>query len=416
MAPSPAPRRDRYEPLWQEGLSLLGLFLLSAIALGWSLPSLPLQPGLEADLYHLARTTTLTTLWADPLMTHSPWHEAPLVPYLVVGAAQGWGASLMMLRLPTALLTAGSVMLLYGVTRELFPGRWMAILAGVVDLVLLPTVNGGRIAQPLGALWCWETLLLWTVLRSRRDWRWLWGMTAVLNLLALTQPGSALIMTLGILTFYAADTPRLLHHPWFWLGLGVGNLPWIGSAVGQAGPIITVDQGLTSVVLYGHHPWLTESWFALSGLALVWGGCQQTLQRSRWSWSLLLRIWLLVVGLGFGLILPSQNPLLLVLPLFAILATVQLWDLQEQIQQGKLAPHWRRGSRWISGVTVLSVLVAVLILKPVQPPLLRLGLAGGAIALTYTMVARLMALGDRQFLPLLLWGLYIVRLLTTPQG
>lgn len=415
MVPSSPTRRDRYEPLWQEGLSLLSLFILSAIALGWSLASLPLQPGLETDLYHLARTTTLTTLWTDPLMTASPWQEAPLLPCLVVGAAQLWGASLLILRLPTALLTAGSVVLLYGVTRELFPGRWMAILVGIVDLVLLPTVNGGRLAQPLGAVWCWETLLLWTVLRSRRDWRWLWGMTAALSLLALTQPGSALIMTLGILTFYAADTPRLLHHPCFWLGLGLGNLPWIGSALGQAGPI-PVESGLTSIVFYGQHLWLTESWFGLTGLALVWGGCQHMVQRSLWSWSLLLRIWLLVVGLGFGIMLPTQNPLLMVLPLFAILATVQLWDIQEQIQQDKLAPRWRRGSRLISLLTIVSVIAVVIILKPVQPPLLRLGLAGGAIALTYTMVAHLLALSDRQFLPLLLWGLYIVRLLALPQG
>ena len=130
---------------------------------------------------------------------------------LIAGGYKIVGVNEWTTRLPSAVLSALSVPILYGIGREIFPSRLSAIFSSLVYLTLVPVACQGRLAVADGMALCFVLLMIWCVLRSRRDLRWSLGVGLALSLITLSKG-----LVLGSLTgaiafvFLSWDTPRLL--------------------------------------------------------------------------------------------------------------------------------------------------------------------------------------------------------------
>ncbi len=223
---------------WVDRSWMIGLTLASLILMVWQLGLLPLQDGYEGTIAQEARRwlqawdsletmddtiNRLLTLTGTALP--KDFSRSPLLLWSLVLSYGIGGINETMSRLPSALLTAASVPLMYLLARELFVGRLAAVTSSVLYLSCLPVVRLGRLAAPPGALFFEILLLLLCVFRSRRDIRWSLGLGLVTGLLCLTEGWLGIGWGLFGLAFLAWDTPRLLRCPYLWWGLGLGLLP-----------------------------------------------------------------------------------------------------------------------------------------------------------------------------------------------
>jgi 4-amino-4-deoxy-L-arabinose transferase-like glycosyltransferase len=230
---------------WIDRAWMFGLVLMSLVLMFWQLGALPLQDWYEGTIGQVAKNwlQSLEGMEAiDALLsTMVPWQSMPtqienlrLPPILYWGVALSYGiggVNETLSRLPSAVLTACSVPLMYALGRELFSGRMAAVVVSVLYLTCLPIVRLGRMAAPPGALLFELLLLLLCLMRSRRDLRWTLGLGLVTGLICMTEGLMGLLWgALGI-AFLAWDTPRLLRCGYLWWGLGLGLLPlgvWYG--------------------------------------------------------------------------------------------------------------------------------------------------------------------------------------------
>jgi 4-amino-4-deoxy-L-arabinose transferase-like glycosyltransferase len=213
---------------WLWGLALL---LAALVLYGVNLGELPLRDwdeGLVAQVAReISRSTPDSLTWLFPAIDGSPYlNKPPLMHVLIASAFQFGGVNEWTARLPSALLTAISVPLLYGVGRELFHRRTPAAFAALVYLTWLPVVRQGRLAMLDGAVLCFLLIMIWCVLRSRRNSRYALGIGLGLGLICLTK-GVMLGLLMGTIAiaFLAWDTPRLLKLPYLWGGVLLGIVP-----------------------------------------------------------------------------------------------------------------------------------------------------------------------------------------------
>ncbi|MFM7426742.1 MAG: ArnT family glycosyltransferase, partial [Elainella sp.] len=218
-------------------LWLIGLTAAAALLLGINLGQMPLKDWDEGLVAQVAKeiwqnpgsTWLHPTLWGEPYL-----NKPPLLHWLIAGLYGLGGVNEWTTRLPSASLTLISVPLFYSLSRELFHRRLPALFATAVYLTSLPVVRNGRFAMLDGAILCFLILLVWCLLRSRRDYRYLLGLGWALGLLCLTKGVLVALLLGGIaLVFLLWDTPRLLKQPYFWLGLGLGSLPALAWYVAQ---------------------------------------------------------------------------------------------------------------------------------------------------------------------------------------
>ncbi|MEL6320553.1 MAG: glycosyltransferase family 39 protein, partial [Cyanobacteria bacterium J06626_14] len=417
-----------------EVLIITALSLVSLLLYAWNLGNLPLRDWDEGLVAQVAReifqapsesqTWIYPTLWGQSYFNKPPFMHGLVAIAYRLGGVNEWAA-----RLPGALLTAASVPLLYGIGRELFIQRLPALLAASVYLVMLPVVRHGRLAMLDGAVLCFFLLLLWSLLRSRRNPYWALGIG--LGFAGLCLSKGIIAIPLGAIALFFAiwDAPRLLTSKYSWIGLLLGSVPaivWYAYQHAEYGATFwsvhllsqslnrvteTVENNsgppwyyLLELLKYGF-PWLV---FLPIGLKTAWN------DRNR-SWAKLTLIWLSVY-LGVISIMSTKLPWY-VLPLYPAIALVvghelhRLWETLSG-ESFKLSPSSRY--RWVlvSFFAFLSLVGwagSFYFGRIDNDQALALILA--ALGLTMLVTTLLLWKRDRQFIPILIWGFYITLLL-----
>lgn len=416
-------REDFQEILFLVGL-LFGALLLYTVGLG----NLPLRDWDEGTIGRVATEISrapldsfrwlFPTLWGDPYL-----NKPPLIHSLIAVLYHFFGVHEWTTRLPSAFLTALSVPLLYLLGREIFPGRSSALLSALVYLTLLPVVRHGRLAMLDGAVLCFEILMIVGILRSRRDLRWALGAGLGFSLLCLTKGILGIFLAAIGFLFLLWDTPRLLTSAYFWLGWFLGATPAIAWYVAQfshyerefldsllAQQVKRVGDTLDNhrepfwyypiEILKYSLPWLIFS---------IWGFRLAKLDY-RYSWAKLLIVWggMYLVAVSM---MSTKLPwyILPIYPVLALAAGHALARVRDFPIDRPYSPLWALSLGTIAVVAGGAGLAIYLdwpldLLPPVHP-LAPLTLA--AISLTLATAALLVARRSEQFIPVLLWGMYV---------
>jgi 4-amino-4-deoxy-L-arabinose transferase-like glycosyltransferase len=432
-------QRGDHQRDWLFGLGLgAAAFILFTIHLG-ELPLRDWDEGLVAQVAREIWQAPFSSLtWLYPTQWGEPYFNKPtLVHSLIaltyaIGGVSEWTA-----RFPGAVLTAVSVPLLYGIGREVFYPRSSALFAALVYLTLLPVVRQGRLAMLDGAILCFLLLMIWCVLRARRDYRYCLGVGIGFGLICLTKGVMVGVLLAGIvIAFTAWDTPRLLRLPYLWVGLLLGSVPvalWYVAQWQHYGSSFLgtnlVDQSLqriwTGVEGNSGPPWYylleivkyAAPWLLFVPLAgkLAW-------TNRNMSWAKLAIVWGIAYLIAISL-MTTKLPwyVLPFYPAFALLVGAQLSEL------------WQRGHRvgilyqpktpysfcWAGWFALLAVagwagLIYFGWIESPRNPDLAIVLA--AVGITMTLAASLVLSQDRQFIVILLWGTYLTFVLFVMSG
>jgi len=288
---------------------------------------------------------------------------------------------------------------------------------------MLPVVRHGRLAMLDGAAVCFFLLMIWCLLRSRRDLRYCLGVGISFGLICLTKGILGVLLGAVALAFLFWDTPRLLTSWYMWVGVLIGSadvIAWYCVQWLHYGHSFTheaiMNQSLVriwaSVEDHAGPPWyylleiLKYAWpwllFLPQGLRLTW-------ENWNMSWAKLVLVWSGAYLLAIST-METKIPwyVLPVYPALALAAGVQLAE----------GWNWRRPvsypRAWVAVLALLAfgALAGSLYFSPWstgQDRELQMILA--AVAGTMTLAAILAALGDRQFISILLWGSYVSLLL-----
>ncbi len=216
---------------WIDKLWLVGLFVCAILLYGINLGNLPIVDlGNEGTVAQIAReiyqSFPLSNKWIYPTLWGEPYINHPPFLYVLIAIAYHFGGvNEWTIRLPSALLSALSVPLLYLIGKEIFTVRLPALLAAFIYLTSLPILHYGRLAIIDSAVLCFFLLMMWCVLRSRRDLRFALGIGISLGLICLTKGLEGLLLSLVGLIFLIWDTPRLLTSVYLWTGIIIGSAP-----------------------------------------------------------------------------------------------------------------------------------------------------------------------------------------------
>ncbi len=441
-------------------LVTVSLLLAAVLLFSTNLGILPLRDWDEGIVAQVAREISRENWsWLYPTINNTPYlNKPPLVHWSIAFFYHIAGVSELTARLSPALLTAFSVPLVYSVARELFRPRTPAVFTALVYLTLLPVVQHGRLAMLDGAVVCFFVLMIWCVLRSRRNRRYALAIGISFAVLSLTK-GILLGLLLGAIVFFFLlwDTPRLLTCKYFWSGILLGMLPvflWytaqffhygleffhanffhqslrrIWEPVGShEGPIWYY---ILEIIEYSW-PWQLFWW---PGLYLSW-------KNRNLSWGKLVLVWSGIYLLAISL-MNTKLPwyVLPIYPAFALAVGSYLTEIWHQFPvdlgylqfptykylqtQGDSAKHlqgiptvYHRLVVAVFALLALVAWIACLYLSGIfgfweqflTKPSLQLQLISIAVALTMTIATILLNQQDRQFLLILIWGIYLSLLL-----
>ncbi len=432
--------------LWRENrqsdrlwftILLLGALVLFLMNLG----GLPLRDWDEGTVAKVAReiwqSSPSELVWLHPELNGQPYiNKPPLVHWLIAIAYDIGGVNEWMARLPGALLTALSVPLMYVTGRELFPRRLPALLSALVFLTFLPVVRLGRLAMLDGAVVFFSLLMLWCVLRARRDVRFSLGIGLSLGLLCLTK-GVMLAVLMGAiaLSFLVWDTPRLLTQPYLWLGIFLGAVPvglWYGAQWQQYGLKFVVDNlgGQSALRIWepvennGGPPWyylLELLKYGAPWILFLPAGFRSAWENRVMGWAKLSLVW--SIGYFSAITLMMTKLPWYILPLFPALSFVvgaQLADMWERGKKGIRQPNVQPySSLWVRMFALLALagLGGSLYFGFFSAPReLDLATVMAAVGITMLVVSVLLSENNANFITVLIWGSYLGLLLFMLSG
>lgn len=423
----------KQESVWIDRLWIVGFTIAALVLLLIKLGDVPLKDWDEGLVAQVAREIWQappgSSTWLHPTLWGEPYfNKPPLVHWMIAGLYGMAGISEWTTRLPSAMFTLLSVPLFYGVSREIFYQRSPAVFATAVFLTSLPIIRNGRFAMLDGAILWGSLLLIWSLLRARRNYRYLLLTGIAFGLLCLTKGVLVAVLLGGLaLLFLIWDTPRLIRQPYFWLGLILGSLPaalWYAAQWWHYGSLFLgnnlVEQSLQRIwtdvedngapawyylfelLKYGA-PWIL---FLPLGLRLAW--TSRTM-----SWAKLAIVW----GGGYFLAISLMATKLpwYVLPIFPAWAWIVGAQLSEMwhhgnllyIQQIEAKPYSRI---WIGIFALLAVVgwLGAIYFALVQSPAdSLLSLIAAIVGMTFTAAAILVAQQNPQCLTILAWGTYL---------
>ncbi|NEQ81578.1 MAG: glycosyltransferase family 39 protein [Moorea sp. SIO2I5] len=417
--------RIRRTQRWIDRLSLLGLLLAALLLFSINLGSGSLK-GVEQSISHLASQLLSASgefgQWLYPTLEGETLIEhPPLLAWLIAVAYQFGGVNVWTTRLPGAILSVLSVLLVYGLAREIFPCRQKAIFSSLIYLTFLPIAHYGRMAILDGANLCFVVLMMWCVLRSRRDSRWSLAAGIGLGLIFLTKGiVVALLITAITLLFLAWDTPRLLSSTYWWLGLLLGYSPAIAW---YTVPLLVQDQRAVTTIKAILYQSLRPIWKAEDGqnplpwyylgeilkfsapwLLFFYYWLQQAWQNRHWGWAKLVLVWAggYLIAISF-FVTKLPEYVLPVYPALALAGGAQLTEIWHW-PSGKSYPRFWSIGLSLLGVATISVMLHFGITKA---PDLSSWLFFACVPLTMVIAGMLVARRDRQFMVILFWGSYI---------
>ncbi len=401
-------------------LWLLVLLLAAVILFTINLGGLPFQKGDETIVAQVAReiwqAPADSMRWLYPTLGGKPYHHTPpLMHWLIAGTYSLGGVNEWTTRLPTAILTAISVPLLYCIAREIFRQRGVAIYSSLIYLTMLPVVCYGRLAILYGPVVSLLILMMWFVLRSRRDLRYCLGIGISLGLICLIQGITGIYLGAIVLVFLYWDTPRLLTCYYFWMGIFIGCLPvlcWYGFELFHYGYPLRLDinttiNGTNNSIGNSQPPWyyLLEickwTWPWLIFLPQI---IRITWENHNLSWAKLIIVWFGVYLLIISLI--SVKLLWYILPIYPSLALAIGFGLTEMSNVPLFSSYPRA---WVTSLAILAVVASAgsIYFSWRTVDTVELQIIFAAVTLTMTLAAILLERGDKQFLKILIWGTYV---------
>jgi hypothetical protein len=313
------------------------------------------------ELYFLAAGRHLA--WAYP-------DQGPLTP--LIAAAMNYLApgSLIVLRLPSALAAAGTVLLTGMLCRRL-GGRPAAqsLAAGCSALSTLVLFTGHTLSTSTFDLLIWTavTYLAVSAVRGNSP-RWWIGAGLVLGIGLQNKPLPAFLAVALVAGLVLSGPRRTLREPWLWCGAGIAIAVWAPWLVWQAGhgwPQLAVSKAIAAGGSASSAPWwqLVPFQALMSGplLAPVWIAGLTRLFRDRdlrdvrflgWTWVVLAVVFMTTGGKPYYLagLLPALHA--------AGAAPVLGW-----LDRGRSRlRHWMLGT-----AVVFSAIVGCVIALPVLP-------------------------------------------------
>lgn len=399
----------------------------------WQLGDLPLRDWDEGIVASVAqqiwRSNFHDWVWFFPQnIDGTPYlNKPPLMHWLIAATYQIGGVHEWTSRLPGALMSAFSVPLLYCVGREMFYRRLPAIFAAGVYLTYLPVVRQGRLAMLDGAILCLMLVMWFCLLRSRRDLRWSLGIGFSIGLMCLTKGALGIVLGAIGLGFLLWDTPRIFCSGYFWSGLVLGAAPvaaWYGGQYAEYKDQFfqvniqsqTLDRVTTSVESNAGSVWfylLEILKYGTVWLLFIPLGVRQLWHNRSLSWARMISLWF---GSYFVLISLLQTKLpwyaMPLYPAIALLVGVSLTHLWEA-HHPSVVSRRRRSQRylWASGFGSLAIVaiggLGYFLLVESQ---LDLVLVCGTFAATLIAAAVTVLQRSGQFIPILIWGMYLTLL------
>lgn len=400
---------------------LVGSLVLWLIFLGNS----PLRDWDEGTVAQVARDIWRSPFgemrWLYPTLSGEPYHnKPPLIHWLIALSYSLGGVNEWTTRLPSALLTALGVPLLYLVGRLVFNQRLPALFAALVYLTMLPVVRHGRLAMLDGATITFFLLLLFCGVKARQNQRWALGVGICLGLITLTK--GMIVLLLGAIAFLflvANGQLALWKSPYLWAGLFFGTavpLAWyIAQWQHYGGNFLqvnfqaqTFNRLVQSVEGHSGPPWyyLIELLkYAFPWLLFLPGGLYLAWKKRQTTWGSLILIGT-IVYLGTISLMRTKLPWY-IMPVYPFLALAIGANLSEVWQKS----HFR-GRIWAGFLAVIAIAglggcVYFVIAEP-QPVLIAMSIV---LAISMGIAAWLIKKCDRQFIPVLFSGMYLVLLL-----
>ncbi|MEH1969260.1 ArnT family glycosyltransferase [Nostoc sp.] len=396
---------------------LFSLLIISLVLWLIFLGNSPLRDWDEGTYAIVAREIYRTGNWLYPTLQGEPFLlKPPLMQWLIAACYHFGGVQELTTRLPGAVLTALGVPLLYLVGRLAFKQNLPALFAAFVYLTMLPVVRHGRLAMLDGMTISFFLLLLFCLLKARQNRKYTLGVGFCLGLIILTKGTIVLLLgAIACLFLLAVRQLGLLKSPYLWVGILLGNAPAIAWYIaqwqhygntflevhfqaqafdrllqpveGNSGPIWYY---LLELLKYGF-PWLL---FLPGGLYLAWKKRYKT-----WGSLVILTT---IIYLGTISVMRTKLPwyVMPVYPFFALAIGANL----SEVWQNR---HFRVRS-WTIFLAIISIAGlggCVYFFLKKEPILIVMSIV---LAISMGIAAWLVKQRDRNFIPVLFSGMYLV--------
>lgn len=401
---------------------LFSLLVISLVLWLIFLGNSPLRDWDEGTVAQVAREIWRAPLgsmrWLYPTLGGEPYYNKPPLMHLLIawtysiGGVNEWTT-----RLPGAVLTALGVPLLYSVGCLLFNQSLPALFAALVYLTMLPVLRHGRLAMLDGTTITFFLLLLFCLLKARQNGRYALGVGFCLGLITLTK--GMIVLLLGAIAglFLIADRQlALLTSPYLLVGIFLGNAPaiaWFAAQWQHYGENFfqvnfqaqSFDRLTQSVEGHSGPPWyyLIElikysfPWllFFPEGFYLAW-------KKRHTTWGRLIIIGTIVYLVSISL-MRTKLPWY-VMPVYPFLALTIGAKLSEIWQYR----HFRVRS-WTIFLAIIAIAglggCAYFIFANKEPILIVMSIV---LAISMGIAAWLIKQRDRNFIPVLFTGMYLV--------
>lgn len=408
-------------------LYFLSLSVATIVLYTWNLGDLPLRDWDEGIVAGVARNIwraeSHSLTWLHPTINYGDpyWNKPPLIHWSIALAYRLFGVSEWSTRIFPALISAGSVPLLYLIGREIFVARSTALISASVYLTLLPAVRHGRVAMLDGAIACGFCLAIWCLLRGRRDRRWLLGTGLAIGAVCLTK-GIMMGVLVGVIVvlFVAWDYPKLLGGFSLWSSFALGIVPAIAWYALQYLHYGTQFLGISLGTQTFNRIWEPASnvssppWYYLLEIAkysLPWlvflpYGIKLAFSNRHLSWSKLALTWSGIYLLAVSL-MATKLPWYII-PLYPGLSLLIGASL-DRAWKKKIAPYFWRIS--LSLLSLICWIVSVYYGLISKSPELNLAVILIVVAFSFTSASVLLWLHSRYFIPAIVGGFYLALLL-----
>ncbi|WP_341524920.1 glycosyltransferase family 39 protein [Nostoc sp. UHCC 0302] len=403
------------------------LCLLAASLVLWLifLGNSPLRDWDEGTVAQVAREIWRAPIgsmrWLFPTLAGEPYHnKPPLIHLLIAWTYSLGGVNEWTTRLPSAVLTALGVPLLYLVGRSLFNQILPSLFAALVYLTMLPVVRHGRLAMLDGAIITFFLLLLFCLLKARQNQRYALGVGFCLGLITLTK--GMIVLLLGAIAFLFLLADRqfaLLKSPYLWAGIFLGNAPAIAWFIAQwqhyGANFLqvnfyaqTFDRLAQPVEDHSGPPWyylIELVKYSFPWLLFIPGGFYLAWKKRHTTWSCLIIIGTIVYIVTISL-MRTKLPWY-VMPIYPFFALTVGAELNEVWQQ-----HYFKTRIWIFFLAVISIAgfggVVYFVTANEEPILIVMSIV---LAISMGIAAWLIKQRDRRFIPVLFSGMYLVLIL-----
>ncbi|RCJ40554.1 glycosyltransferase [Nostoc punctiforme NIES-2108] len=408
------------EKEWLFSLLIISLFLW-LIFLGNS----PLRDWDEGTVAQVAREIWRAPLgsmhWLYPTLGGEPYHNKPPLMHLLIAWTYSIaGVNEWTTRLPGAVLTALGVPLLYLVGCLLFNQSLPALFSALVYLTMLPVVRHGRLAMLDGTTITFFLLLLFCLLKARQNRRYALGVGFCLGLITLTK--GMIVLPLGAIAclFLIADRQfALLTSPYLLVGMFLGNAPaiaWFAAQWQHYGETFfqvnfqtqTFDRLTQPVEGHSGPPWyylIELIKYSFPWLLFLPGGFYLAWKKRHTTWGSLI-----IIGTTFYLVTISLMRTKLpwyVMPVYPFLALAI---------GAKLSEIWQYSHFKLRILTIFLAIIAIaglggcvyFILAKKEPTLIIMSIV---LAISMSAVVWLIRQRDRNFIPVLFSGMYLVLVL-----